>query len=365
MTRTTRVKGIHRVTKKLSGSRRVRYHYAWRGGPRFWSSDDDTTEGGADYWAAYHAAVASRDPSRGTFRQVIRAFLDSREFAKKAPRTQADLRESIQHPKDGIDAKFGSAPIKAFDRPEIRRIAYQWCDGIASDRTADKRLGHLRLIVRFAIDRAFVHHNHLTDMKSRYSVDRSEIIWTDDEIAVFEREAPAFAVAILVTATETGLRPEDQVILNRAHIHPTPQGRRIVMRTAKRGKTVSIPVTPRFGTLLDGLPKDQLQVIVGGRGKPFTHQNYLGAAVRKHRNAINEAHEKKGLPPPIRRELRLYDARGTAATRLLSAGATLKEISAHMGWSLEYTSRMIEIYCAVNPDAEEADALLRKLHTGP
>lgn len=57
--------------------------------------------------------------------------------------------------------------------------------------------------------------------------------------------------------------------------------------------------------------------------------------------------------------LRLYDTRGTAATRLLNHGLTLKEIAQHMGWSLRTASNMIEKYARVSPD--ETDTILHKL----
>ncbi|CAN0588838.1 unnamed protein product, partial [Ectocarpus sp. 12 AP-2014] len=70
----TPIKGIHRVKKKLSGGRKVEYHYAWRGGPRFWSSEDAIQAGSASYWAAWHKVVEGREPDTGQFRQIIRAY---------------------------------------------------------------------------------------------------------------------------------------------------------------------------------------------------------------------------------------------------------------------------------------------------
>ena len=142
----SQVKGIHRVKKTLSGGRKVEYHYAWRGGPRFWDSKTAIQKGGAGYWAAYHEAVQSRRSDTGQFRQVIVDFLESREFASKAERTRKDYEKSIRHPQ-GIDATFGDAPIAAFNRPEIRRVAYTWRDKFASPRVADHFKGHLSAIV--------------------------------------------------------------------------------------------------------------------------------------------------------------------------------------------------------------------------
>lgn len=76
----------------------------------------------------------------------------------------------------------------------------------------------------------------------------------------------------------------------------------------------------------------------------------LGDAVSEWRDRLN-----------IRKELRLYDARGTAATRLLEAGADLKEIATHMGWSLKHAAEVIERYVALSADM--SDSLAEKLKT--
>ncbi|MEE4345176.1 MAG: site-specific integrase, partial [Paracoccaceae bacterium] len=58
-------------------------------------------------------------------------------------------------------------------------------------------------------------------------------------------------------------------------------------------------------------------------------------------------------------DLRLYDARGTAATRLLNAGLSLAEIANHMGWSVRFAASVIEHYARVA--ADETDLVLLKL----
>lgn len=359
--KSTPVKGIHRTRKKAADGTVVRYHYAWRGGPRFWKSTDRAPEGGPDYWHAYHRAVAQKAPSFGYFRDIIRNFLRSREFLALAERTQKDYRYSIFQPERGIDAKFGDAPIEAFNRHQIRRVVYQWRDSFQSPRVADSFRAHLSAIVSWAYDKSLLKANHLSGMNKLYSVDRSEIVWTGEEITLFmdgnetHPPAPVWLGNILTAATETGLRPGDLALLLKSHIHPTPQGqRRIVLRTQKRQRIVSIPVTPRMGALLDGLPADQERIILDGRGKPYTDMTSLGQAVSRRRDLLGiRASEPKTRRP------RLYDARGTAATRLLEAGADLREIATAMGWSVPHTARMIETYVAMSPGA--SDSLLAKL----
>ncbi|MBM3605868.1 MAG: site-specific integrase, partial [Alphaproteobacteria bacterium] len=186
------------------------------------------------------------------------------------------------------------------------------------------------------------------DIKSVYKSNRAEIFWLPDEIAAFRAGSPDHVWRILAIALETGLRPGDLALLSQEHIHRTPHGRRIVIWTQKRKRLASIPVTDRMAGLIDATPESQARLIVNMRGLPYQHENYLGDAVSEWRDRLK-----------LRRDLRLYDARGTAATRLLEAGAEMKEIATHMGWSLKHASEVIERYVALSPAM--SDSLAAKI----
>lgn len=347
--------GIHRNRRVLSDGRVVWYHYAWRSGPRFWKTGDEAPEGGPAYWQAFAKAFEDHEPDAGRFRSILRRYLKSRAFLDLSERTQKDYRSSI-FAAGGIDETFGTAPVRAFDQPRIRRFVYEWHDAMRSDRVADHRRTHLTTIVSWAVDRGVIQMHHLKGMKNRYSVDRSQIIWTDDEISLFIHgdpeagipAAPGYLARAIVAATETGMRPQDLIQLSKGHIQKTRAGRRIVFRTQKRNRMASIPVTPKMEAVIDGTPKDRLVILTGAKGRPFERANSLGRAFAKRRAECG-----------IRDELRLYDCRGTAATRLFDANASLKEIALAMSWDVTYAARMIEIYCAMHPDA--SDGLLVKL----
>lgn len=71
--------------------------------------------------------------------------------------------------------------------------------------------------------------------------------------------------------------------------------------------------------------------------------------------AISEWRDKLQM----RSELRLYDARGTAATRLVRAGCSLIELAGHMGWKPQHAAQMLERYAALDPDM--TDSILEKV----
>lgn len=360
-----RLRGINRVRKRLASGAVVEIHYAWRGkgAPAFWRSDSGIAEGSAQYIADLAAATPQGEAARGLFREVIQAFLRSQEFTALAPRTQSDMRTSINHPKSGIDRKFGGGPMGIFEDHRIRRTVLEWRDTIGG-KTGDDRLRHLQRLLSWAIDRGMIRSNHLRDIASVYRSSRAAILWTPEEIAAFVAGAPSAVGRILVAASETGLRPGDLLMLSRQHIHPTPHGQRIVIWTKKRGRLASIPVTPAMAALIATTPPGQDRLLVNQSGAPYSHENYLGDAVSAWRDKLK-----------LRRDLHLYDARGTAATRLLEAGADLKEIAVHMGWSIKHAAEVIERYVALSPAmsdtlaaklarAESRTKLQTKLQTG-
>lgn len=344
------LKGIHKVTKKLaSGEVRI-YHYAWRGGPKFWANNSGIKIGSPEYITALGAASPKGQQANGLFRSVILKFLDSAEFIAKAPRYQKDILTSINHPKNGIDAEFGDAPLGAMNDRRIRGRALAWRDRIGG-KVGDDRISHLRLIVAWAVDRAILYEHRLTGIKSVYRSNRAHIMWTEVEVDLFVAGAPIHVGRILIAALETGLRPQDICVLSRFHIQKSDSGaRRIVIPTQKRGRVASIPVTARMAELIDSTPKAQSLFIVNKGGQQYKNPNYLGDAVTSWRDTLK-----------IRKELRLYDARGTAATRLLDAGAEIREIAVHMGWSIKHATEVIETYVSLHPDM--ADNLGRKIAT--
>lgn len=343
------VKGINRVRRKLADGTVREYHYAsrGRGAAPFWNDGMAFAEGSPEYLAALSAARPVAEMARGLFREVLIDFLASQDFTRLSARTQSDMRTSIYHPENGIDHKFGAGPRGIFDDPRIRGAVLKWRDEIGG-KVGDDRMRHLQRIVGWAHDRTMLRHNHLTKLKGIYRSNRSEVFWTEAEIDAFIAGAPEHIARILIAATETGLRPGDLAQLGPAHVHPTPRGQRIVIWTAKRKRLASIPVTPRMAALIAETPDGQSHFIVNKAGQPYQHENYLGDAVSQWRDKLK-----------IRPELRLYDARGTAATRLLWADASLKEIATCMGWSLKHAAEVISRYAALAPGM--SDGIAEKL----
>nr|WP_237072780.1 tyrosine-type recombinase/integrase [Pseudaestuariivita rosea] len=178
-------------------------------------------------------------------------------------------------------------------------------------------------------------------------MDRSEIVWTSADREAFNLIAPEWVQRLLCAACETGLRPADLIKLTPAHVENTPRGRRLRVRTNKRKRLAYIPITPALAQAIDTTPPGRLLILTNASGNPLTPHR-ASEGVRQWRDKAK-----------LSDELRLYDARSTAATRLLNAGLSLAEIANHMGWSARYAANVIEHYAHVSPS--ETDAVLIKL----
>jgi hypothetical protein len=91
---------------------------------------------------------------------------------------------------------------------------------------------------------------------------------------------------------------------------------------------------------------------------------YLSQEVADH---LNELGLKRGRDERLREieavenaELRFYDLRGSACTRLVRAGLPIADLALHMGWKPSYAAKMLDVYAAMNTG--RSDTMLRRLH---
>ncbi|MDW3222547.1 MAG: tyrosine-type recombinase/integrase [Paracoccaceae bacterium] len=206
---------------------------------------------------------------------------------------------------------------------------------------------HAVRILNRAVDEGKLAEHHCHELHRLYEVARSEIIWTPADREALNAIASEWVRRILCVACETGLRPADLTKLPSAHIEDTPGGRRLRVRTNTRKRLAHIPTTPVLAEVIDATPSDRVLILTNANGNRLT-PHLASDGVRQWRD--------KAM---LSDELRLYDVRGTAATRLLNEGLSLAEIANHIGWSIRYAANLIEHDARVSPD--ETDAVLVKL----
>lgn len=340
-------RGVHVVRRPVKDGSRFHF-YAWRGGPAFWHGPErHPTE--PEFFAALAAATARPKPAAYMTPQMVDDFLDSAEMPK-GERTRKDYRLWALRFADA----FRDDPAALFEEPASRAEVQDWRKAWAhSPRQYDYAGTVATRILNWAWkDAAKIKQHHCAGLSKVYEADRADIVWAAAQRERIEARAPEWVRRILTAACETGLRPGDLIRLSWPHVETTPQGRRIRVRTNKRKRLAYIPVTPAMAEVLDATPRDRLLILVNAGGKPLT----------EHRasEALRQWRDKAGLTPQaLGYDLRLQDARGTAATRLLSAGLSLSQIASHMGWSLRHAAAVIEHYARVSP--EESDAILVNL----
>ena len=169
------LKGIAKVTAKDRT-----YWYAWRGGPRL--------EGEPGIARIHRLLQRGRRGAAGAhrnrFRAVITAYKASNDYKTLADSTKRNWGRWL----DRIGDYFGGLRIAQFDRPRrrsgrrIRRWRSQWAD---KPRTADYGMQKCypasspTLSIPWARSPAIPAEG----IKQLYSGDRSDIIWTESDIA--------------------------------------------------------------------------------------------------------------------------------------------------------------------------------------
>jgi integrase len=315
------LRGLHKLTVKGR-----KYYYAWRGGPRV-----EGEPGTPAFIAAYNKAIEEhRAPDTSRFRSLVIGYKASPDYKK----LQASTRENWTPWLDRISDYFGDLSIAQFDRPEkirpkIRQWRNQWAD---KPRTADYGMQVLSRILSYAVDPlGKLASNPCEGIKRLYTVDRSEIIWTDAEIAEFKLVcSPELADAVDLAAY-TGLRLGDLIRLAWSHIGDNA----IVLRTgkSKHRKEAIIPLYDDLRAILACIPKRATTVLTSARHCPWTASG-LSTAVQRAKSAVRWDD----------RDLHFHDLRGTAATRFYVAGLKVRVIAEIMGWEEEHVEKIIRRY---------------------
>ena len=317
------LRGIHKLTVKG----RI-YCYAWRGGPRLRGEP-----GTPEFLASYNEAVESRrTPDTGKFKSLVTLYKASNDYKKLADSTRKAWSPWL----DRIADYFGELRIAQFDRPQtirpvIRRWRNQWAD---KPRTADYGMQVLSRVLSYAVDPlGSIAGNPCEGIKQLYSGDRSEIIWTDSDIALLKKSCPPDIAHAVDLASHTGLRLSDLLRLSWSHVGEDA----IRFSTGKsRGRREAIiPLYDDLRELLARIPKRSTTILTSSKRRPWTPDGFG--------SSFNTAKKEAGISD---RDLHFHDLRGTAATRFYIAGLAIRVIAEILAWSEDQVERIIRRYVA-------------------
>jgi integrase len=314
------LKGVAKVTAKGRT-----YWYAWRGGPRLRGEP-----GSPEFVASYNEAIEQRRaPDTNRFRGVVTAYKVSKEYKKLAESTSAQWGKWL----DRIADYFGDLRIAQFDRPEkirpiIRRWRNQWID---TPRTADYGMQVLSRVLAHAVELGKIAGNPCEGIKHLYNNDRSEIIWTDSDIAQIKKTcSPEIGYAVDL-AGHTGLRLGDLLRLSWSHVGDDA----IVLTTGKsrHRREAIIPLYSELRDVLARIPKRATTILTSSRRRPWTADGFG--------SSFNKAKIDAGM---TERDLHFNDLRGTAATKFYIAGFSMREIAETLAWEEESVEKIIRRY---------------------
>lgn len=313
------LKGIAKV--KAKGHT---YYYAWRGGPRLRGEP-----GSPEFIASYNEAVEQlRTLDKNRF-HFIADYKASGDYKKLADSTREQWGKWL----DRIALYFGELRIAQFDRPEkirpvIRRWRGQWA---TTPRTADYALQVLSRVVAHAVELGSVAGNPCEGIKHLYNNDRSEIIWTDADVALIKETCSAEIANAVDLAGHTGLRLSNLLRLSWSHV-----GDDAIVLTTGKSRHRREAIIPLYGALRDVLaciPKRATTVLTSSRRRPWTTDGFG--------SSFNKAKIDAGMSEQY---LHFNDLRGTAATKFYIAGFSMREIAETLAWEKESVEKIIRRY---------------------
>jgi integrase len=330
------LKGIAKVSAKGHT-----YYYAWRGGPRLRGEP-----GSPEFHASYNEAIEDRrTPDKNRFRFVVADYKASKDYKKLAESTRAQWGKWL----DRIADYYGELRIAQFDRPEkirpvIRRWRNQWAD---TPRTADYALQVLSRVIAHAVELGSVAGNPCEGIKHLYDNDRSEIIWTDSDVAHIKKTCSAEIADAVDLDGHTGLRLSDLLRLSWSHVGDDA----IVLTTGKsrHRREAIIPLYDGLRAVLARIPKRATTILTSSKRRPWTADGFG--------SSFNKAKIDAGM---AERDLHFNDLRGTAATKFYIAGFTMREIAETLAWEEESVEKIIRRYVG---RAAAIKARIRKLET--
>lgn len=339
MAKVPKLPRINTATKRLASGEIKKYLYHRVTGVHLPPRDDP---GHVAAWAAQDAMTPL---DVGNINALIREYLLSLTFERKAKSTQKEYRRMLTE----LEKQFGKMPVKALASSKVKGVFLDYQEEIGRDRPreADNRLSVLSAVFTHAKARGKIEGNPLEGFERIYSADRSEIIWTEADIRKFMTGAPVELQRALILAIHTGQRYGDLIRLRWADF----DGASLGLVQSKGKVRVNVPCSATLRAMLEATPRQCPYILARADGRPwFTDKDdkALAKAWRARMEAagfypkpledLTKA-EKKGY-------LHFHDMRGTAVTLLSEAGATLPQICAVTGHTLQSATRILEKYLA-------------------
>lgn len=340
-----KIKGIHKVKRKLADGTTGVYYYAWRGGPRMMSAP--RTEAFALEYAKHKAAATPQIVE--TLSSLIDRFTGSDsepnpDFMALAETTRADHKYAFRLIRD----KWPNLPAKLTQQKGMKADIRKWHRSFAANpRKADKLLFSLSKVFSYAIAGELLDKNPCTGIDRLYTGSRREAVWTKAQIDLFRGKAPAHLRLAFEMALLTGQRQGDLLALSWKDY----DGLHLRFRQSKTDKKLKVRVHSSLKAMLDPMPKDKLRILLNSRGRPWTKDGF--------KTSWGKLCDKLKIE-----SVTFHDLRGTFITERAREGSSVENIAKISGHSTSEVKTVLEKHYLAD-DQDMSDAVILRMERNP
>jgi integrase len=251
---------------------------------------------------------------------------------------------------------IGGLPTAVLADNRVKQHLMAWRDQWrATPRKADYSLQVLSAVLTWAAkDRGLIQANVLLGHGALYGANRTDLIWSVDDVARFVAAAPSPEVAFIVLlACLTGLRRDDLLRLEWSDVGDVA----IVMmpnksRRRRRPKKVVVPLLDETIQLLAEIRQQQAKrwqeladaAARKGQIAPTRPTTVLSNTLGRRWSCDGAEHQVIDTKHKAGIDKHLHDCRCTFATRLRLEGASCSDIADVLGWTEDRVERLLALY---------------------
>lgn len=342
-----KLKGVHKVKRKLADGTTAVYYYAWRGGPRM--MEKPHTEAFAAELARHKSSAAPKVVE--TLASLIDRFTGPEEkrnpdFLALAETTQTDHLYAFRL----IKEKWPRLPAKLTQQPGMKKQIRIWHRSFAANpRKADKLLFSLSKVFSYAIADELLDRNPCTGIDRLYQGSRKESLWTAAQIATVRAKVAAHLLLPFEIALATGQRQGDILAMTWKQW----DGTYLMFRQSKTGKRLKVKANARIKAMLDPMKKDTLRICLNSRSRPWTKDGFKtswGKAMDSETVKIED--------------VVFHDLRGTFICDRAREGSSIEDIARISGHSMSEVKSVLEKHYLAT-DQHLADAVILRMERNP
>lgn len=255
----------------------------------------------------------------GSFAHLVADYMASPDFTDLRDKTRREYAAFLRR----MTAILGPFPIRDIDLGHVMALRDRFAD---KPPTANALVRVLRLLMSWALDRRRIAENPASQPK-QLRVTPRRAVWSPEAEAAFVAVADAPMRLAYIVHAYTAQRQGDVLAMTWAQY----QGGAIRLRQQKTGTLIEVPAHSLLRAALDAAPRTAVTILTDHKGLPWRPDHF--------RHLWRRTTLAAGLDG-----LQNRDLRRTAIVRLGEAGATIPEIAAVSGHSIEETTKILEIY---------------------